>query len=76
MTSTGAKSGTYTWNGGNTVTFSGVSKITIKGHDGNDTLTGGVGNDILKGGAGRDVLTGGLRPRRDEGRARARCLRF
>ena len=60
VSSTGPKSGTYTWNGGNDVTFSGVSKITIKGHEGNDTLTGGVANDVLKGGTGRDVLTGGL----------------
>jgi Ca2+-binding RTX toxin-like protein len=60
VTSTGAKSGSYTYNGGSTVTFSGVSKITIKGHEGNDTLQGGVGNDTLKGGSGHDVLTGGL----------------
>jgi len=60
VTSTGPKSGTYTYNGGNTVTFSGVSKIIIKGHEGNDTLTAGIGNDSLKGGAGHDVLTGGL----------------
>jgi Ca2+-binding RTX toxin-like protein len=60
VTSTGPGSGTYTHNGGNTVNFSGVSKITIKGHEGNDTLTGGVANDILKGGSGRDLLTGGL----------------
>lgn len=58
VSSTGAKSGTYTYNGGNTVAFSGVSKITIKGHEGNDTLTGGVSNDIIKGGTGKDVLTG------------------
>lgn len=32
---------------------------TIKGGDGNDTLTGGGGNDLLDGQGGSDVMTGG-----------------
>jgi Ca2+-binding RTX toxin-like protein len=36
-----------------------LKPATIKGGDGNDTLTGGGGNDVIDGGAGSDVMTGG-----------------
>jgi Ca2+-binding RTX toxin-like protein len=37
----------------------GVTKLTVDGGDGNDTITGSAGNDMLVGGAGNDTITGG-----------------
>jgi Ca2+-binding RTX toxin-like protein len=50
--------------GGNDVVFAGGSPavllpLTLRGGDGNDTLTGRAGADTLDGGAGHDVLVGG-----------------
>jgi Ca2+-binding RTX toxin-like protein len=39
--------------------LAGLTKLTINGGDGNDTLTGGDGNDTVIGGAGNDVVSGG-----------------